>query len=114
MDHPEHSLWDQRSNRCGWDSYLGDADRSVAVPGRRTDLAGLAPAWIGVGTLDLFHDEDISYAERLRAAEVPDEVEVVRGAFHAFDGLAPKAPVARRFFDAQCAALRGALAVRAN
>lgn len=111
MDHPEHRLWDQRSNRYGWDSYLGDADRSVAVPARRTDLAGLAPVWIGVGTLDLFHDEDVAYAERLRAAEVPVEVEVVRGAFHAFDGFVPKAPVARQFFDAQVAALRGALTV---
>jgi acetyl esterase/lipase len=114
LDHPEHRLWDQQSNRYGWQSYLGDADRSRAVPARRTDLAGLAPAWIGVGTLDLFHDEDLAYAERLRAAEVPVELEVVRGAFHAFDGLAPKTPVARRFYDSQCTALRGALAVPAR
>ena len=114
MDHPEHRLWDQKSNRYGWESYLGSADRSIAVPARRTDLEGLAPAWIGVGTLDLFHDEDLAYAERLRAAEVPVEVEVVRGAFHAFDGVAAKTSVARRFYDSQCAALRGALAAPAR
>jgi acetyl esterase/lipase len=43
----------------------------VAVPARLEDLTGLPPAWWGVGTLDLFHDEDIAYAERLRAADVP-------------------------------------------
>ena len=31
-------------------------------PCRAEDLTGLAPAWLGVGTLDLFHDEDLAYA----------------------------------------------------
>ncbi|BBY23293.1 alpha/beta hydrolase [Mycobacterium stomatepiae] len=108
---PEYRLWSARSNRFGWTAYLGDADPQVAVPGRRDDLAGLAPAWIGVGTHDLFHDEDLTYAERLRAAGVPCEVEIVPGAFHGFDLVAPKLQVSRRFFDSQCEALRAALAV---
>ncbi len=61
-----------------------------AVPARADDLSGLPPAWIGVGTLDLFHDEDLEYAERLRAAGVPCEVSVVEGAFHGFEAIAPK------------------------
>lgn len=108
LDNPGHRLWNQASNRFGWQAYLGDADRDVAVPARREDLAGLPPAWIGVGTLDLFHDEDLAYAERLRAAGVPCEVEVVQGAFHGFDGIAPKAEVSQSFFRSQCALLRGA------
>jgi hypothetical protein len=36
-------------------------------------------------------------------------VEVVEGAFHGFDSVAPKAGVTRRFRDAQVRALRGAL-----
>ncbi|MEO3759015.1 alpha/beta hydrolase [Mycobacterium sp. B14F4] len=110
LDHPGHRLWNQSSNKFGWSAYLGDADRDVAVPARRTDLDGLPPAWIGVGTLDLFHDEDLAYAERLRAAGVPCEVEVVEGAFHGFDGIVPKAEVSRSFFDSQCAMLRRTLA----
>ena len=47
------------------------ADPDVAVPARRTDLAGLPPAWIGVGTADLFYDEDVAHAERLNDAGVP-------------------------------------------
>ncbi|MGE2731527.1 alpha/beta hydrolase [Mycolicibacterium vaccae] len=110
LDHPGQRLWTNASNRFGWSAYLKDADRDVAVPARRTDLAGLPPAWVGVGTLDLFHDEDLAYAERLRAAGVPCEVKVVEGAFHGFDGIAPKARVSLDFFESQCALLRAAFA----
>lgn len=105
-----YRLWNQKSNRFGWTAYLGDADPAVAVPGRREDLAGLAPAWIGVGTHDLFHDEDLAYAERLRSAGVPCQVDVVPGAFHGFDLMAAKLPVSRQFFDKQCEVLSAALA----
>jgi acetyl esterase/lipase len=103
-----YRMWNERSNRFGWKSYLGDADPAVAVPARRTDLAGLPAAWIGVGTVDFFHDEDVAYAARLRAAGVPCHLEVVPGAFHAFDRVAYRTSVARAFFESQCAALRKA------
>ncbi|PQM51642.1 alpha/beta hydrolase [Mycolicibacter virginiensis] len=103
-----YRLWNPRSNLFGWTAYLGDADPQVAVPARRADLSGLAPAWIGVGTLDLFHDEDLAYAQRLRQAGVPCEVETVPGAFHGFDLLMPKVAVSRAFFDSQCESLRNA------
>ncbi|RAU97291.1 alpha/beta hydrolase [Mycolicibacter senuensis] len=103
-----YRLWSPRSNLFGWTSYLGDADPQLAVPARRADLSGLAPAWIGVGTLDLFHEEDLAYAERLQAAGVPCEVETVPGAFHGFDLLLSKAPVSQSFFASQCASLRNA------
>jgi acetyl esterase/lipase len=109
-ENPDYRLWNTRSNRFGWAAYLGDADPRVAVPGRRDDLSGLPPAWIGVGTHDLFHDEDLAYAERLTNAGVPCHVEVVPGAFHGFDILAAKAQVSQRFFDSQCDSLRAALA----
>ncbi|MGV0646662.1 alpha/beta hydrolase [Mycolicibacterium sp. XJ2546] len=109
LDNPGLRLWNQTSNKFGWAAYLGDADPDVAVPARRVDLSGLPPAWIGVGTLDLFHDEDLAYAERLQAAGVHCEVEVVDGAFHGFDGIAPKAAVSQAFFNSQCAMLRQVL-----
>ena len=110
---PNHRLWSTRSNQFGWAAYLGGADPRVAVPGRRDDLSGLPPAWIGVGTHDLFHDEDLAYAQRLIDAGVPCHVEVVPGAFHGFDVVARKAQVSRRFFDSQCDSLRAALALAA-
>lgn len=108
-----YRLWNPRSNLFGWTAYLGDADPQVAVPARRADLSGLAPAWIGVGTLDLFHDEDLAYAQRLRQAGVQCEVETVPGAFHGFDLLMPKVAVSRAFFAAQCASLRNAFGQKA-
>ncbi|HEY9311395.1 alpha/beta hydrolase [Williamsia sp.] len=103
-----HRLWDAKSNRFGWESYLGDASPEAAVPALRADLSGLAPAWIGVGSLDLFYDEDLAYAARLEAAGVPCTVEVVQGAFHGFDAVA-RSRVAAEFLAAQTKALRSAL-----
>jgi acetyl esterase/lipase len=111
-------VWDKRSNRFGWQSYLGalfdspslgESTSAYAVPARRQSLAGLPPAWIGVGSADLFYDEDISYAERLQASGVPCEVYAIPGAFHGFDVLAPDLPLAQAFLHAQTEALRRAL-----
>lgn len=109
-DKPNYRLWNTRANRFGWTAYLGGADPQVAVPARHDDLSGLPPAWIGVGSNDLFHDEDLVYAERLKSAGVPCEVEVVPGVFHGFDLLVPKVQVSRQFLDRQCDVLRAALA----
>jgi acetyl esterase/lipase len=113
-DFPNVRVWTMKSNRFGWRSYLGDAVggpdvSSYAAPARREDLAGLPPAWIGVGTNDLFHDEDGEYAERLMAAGVPVEIFTVQGAFHGFDQLFPKTFVAQDFWQRQADALRRAL-----
>ncbi|OBK29285.1 hypothetical protein A5634_18560 [Mycobacterium asiaticum] len=100
----------QGMNRLGWESYLRGCDPKEAVPARATDFGGLPTAWIGVGTRDLLFDECLEYADRLKQSAVACAVEIVAGAFHGFDLLAPKADVSQRFFGAQCAALQGALA----
>ena len=109
FDEPGFRLWNAASNRLGWTSYLGGADPAVAVPARRQDLAGLPPAWLGVGTLDLFHAEDLAYAARLNDAGVACEVHEVPGAFHGFDAIATKASISRAYFDSQCVSLARAL-----
>jgi len=95
-------VWTPGSNRFAWTSYLGHAPGTAepppyAVPARRPDLSGLPPAWVGVGELDLFYDEDVEYAERLRTAGVECELVTVPGMYHAADGFAPKAPMVERF-----------------
>ena len=95
-------LWDNKCNRFGWSSYLqkppgGAHVAAYAAPGRRLDLSGLPPAWIGVGTFDLFHDENLQYAKRLTECGVGCELRVVEGAYHGFDLFSPKADVVRQF-----------------
>ncbi|AKJ07107.1 acetyl esterase/lipase [Archangium gephyra] len=114
LDLTIHRGWNQGSNVFGWRSYLGREPGGAqvpahAVPARREDLSGLPPAWLGVGTCDLFHDEDLAYARRLEAAGVPCDVTVVPGAFHGFDAIARGAGVTREFRGLYTAALRRAL-----
>jgi acetyl esterase/lipase len=94
--------WTPASNRFGWSAYLGREPRlsdapAYAAPARRSDLTGLPPAWIGVGDLDLFYDEDVDYAENLKAGGVPCELVTVSGMYHGADGIAPKAAVLQDF-----------------
>lgn len=105
-------IWDRASNRFGWRSYLGEAYPDdvpgLAAPARCEDLSGLPPAWIGVGTHDLFHDEAVAYAGRLRQAGVRCTLEVVPGAYHGFDRVESNAPVSRAFVEGQIDALADA------
>ena len=117
--HVGHLVWNAESNRFGWRSFLGQEPGRVkapkgAVPARLADLSGLPPAFIGVGSLDLFHDEDVEYARRLNDAGVGCELIVVPGAFHGFDmaGLInPKNRLAAWFNAAKLDALRRGLGI---
>ena len=109
-DGPRRIMWTETDNQLAWRWYLNGADPKEAAPARREDLSGLAPAWIGVGTLDLFHQECLEYGRRLREAGVPVHEEIVPGAFHAFDQIADKAQISVKFFASQCNHLRNALA----
>lgn len=107
-------IWTPAHNRYGWTSLLGvpAGSRKVpngAVPARVENLKGLPPAFIGVGSLDLFVDEDIEYAQRLIDSGVPAELVVVPGAFHGFDGL-PGTKIGPAFRATLLAALRQAFA----
>lgn len=107
--------WTPRSNAFAWRSYLGHrvGEREpppYAAPARRDDLRDLPPAWIGVGDLDLFHDEGVSYARRLAAAGVPVELHVVPGMYHGADSdVDPPPPAVRTFQRGMLDALRRAL-----
>jgi acetyl esterase/lipase len=109
----EPKVWNRQSNLIGWQSYVGDAvgtDRvsPYAAPTRADSLAGLPPAYLPVGDLDLFIDEDIEYAQRLQQADVPAELHVYPGGIHGFDLLAPASRLAQRFVRDRDEALRRA------
>ena len=82
-------VWSSASNEFGWRSYLGELYQSddvpvYAAPARATQLGGLPPACVIVGSIDGFRDEDIDYAQRLNQAGVPCELHVIAGLPHAY------------------------------
>lgn len=104
LDAVDHFVWSNASNRVGWTSYLGqepgaDTTAPYAVPARRRDLSGLPAAWIGTGDIELFRDEDRAYAAALEAAGVDATLDEVAGAPHAFETLAPRAPVTVAYME---------------
>lgn len=108
-------IWVPASNRFGWTSLLGVPAGSPvvpagAVPARVEHLAGLPPAFIGVGSIDLFIDEDMDYAKRLINAGVPTQLCVVPGGYHGFDGIASGANASKQFRRTWNAALAKAFA----
>jgi acetyl esterase/lipase len=102
VDRSRSFVWSPAASRFGWTSYLGTSpaelnDRRYSAPGRTPDLAGLPSAWIGVGDIDLLHDEAVAYAARLRSARVPCRLHIERGMYHGADVLRPKAPTSVAF-----------------
>lgn len=106
-------LWTPEMNRFGWTSYLGgepgaEGISPFAAPSRAHVLTDLPQTYIGVGTIDLFIEEDLDYARRLMQSGVPVEMEIFPGAFHAFE-LQPLAGITTRSgtrrMDALCRAM---------
>ena len=99
ITHP--TVWHRKVSLEAWKMYLGDeygTDKvsPYAAAARATDLSNLPPAFVSVGTLDLFRDENIDYAQRLMAAGVPTELQVYPGLFHGAERSAPNAQVSRQ------------------
>lgn len=115
LDAARHFIWANPRNRLGWTAYLGvepggaSAPR-YAVPARADDLSRLPPAFITWGDIELFAAEDAAYAEALRAAGVPVEVDVVEGAPHGFENWAKETDEARALMTRARRWLGGALA----
>jgi acetyl esterase/lipase len=104
-------IWDRSGNIEAWAWYLGGKEADAyAAPARAEDLSGLPPAFIDVGTVDLFLDEDIAFVQRLIAAGVPTEFHIHPGAYHAAETFAADAELSRRIWALRIDALKRALA----
>ena len=108
------NVWNRDVSMKAWKMYLGDSYGGDVSPyvaaSRATDVSNLPPAFITVGALDLFRDENIEYARRLLAAGVPTELQVFPGCFHASEVRAPQAAVSLRMRQGYLDALKRALA----
>jgi acetyl esterase/lipase len=100
-------LWGHEDNLTAWSAVTGKsvdelnsgrvADVSpYTAPARLNDAAGLPPAFIDVGALDLFRDEDIEYARKLSLANVTTELHIRAGCPHGWEGIAPNAKVTKQ------------------
>lgn len=92
-----YAVWSYEANATGWGALLGEAVGKPGVPvthaaGRMTveQAQGLPPAFIDVGQLDAFRDEDLDYALKLSQAGVDVEFHLYPGVPHAFQALAPQ------------------------
>ena len=106
-------VWTQANNYFGWRSLLGKEPGSACVSpyaaaARATDVSGLPSTYISVGSLDLFLEENMTYADRLSRAGVPVEFHMYPRAFHGFY-RAPNARVTRQAEHDTREALRGFL-----
>ncbi|WP_375423064.1 alpha/beta hydrolase [uncultured Friedmanniella sp.] len=103
-------IWDRAGNIEAWAWYLGGQEPDqYAAPARAQDLSALPPAFIDVGTVDLFRDEDIAFAQRLMQAGVPTELHINPGSYHASETFAPEAALSQRIWAMRVDALRRAL-----
>jgi len=80
-------VWTPAQNHFGWKSLLGVEPGSygvdeTAAPARAAELSDLPPAFISIGTLDIFLEESLEYVRRLTRAGVPAELHVIPGAYH--------------------------------
>ncbi|MGW2180632.1 alpha/beta hydrolase [Streptomyces sp. NPDC001732] len=106
--------WDRTSNATAWQALLGDRYGAAdlppyAAPARATDLSGLPPAYIEVGSAETFRDEGVAYANAIWQAGGQAELHVWPGAFHGFDTLAPRAALSQDALEARSRWLRRVL-----
>jgi acetyl esterase/lipase len=108
-------LWDLTSHATVWQAVLGDRYGAVdlpphAAPARALDLSGLPPAYVDVGSAEMFRDEDVAYANAIWQAGGQAELHVWPGAYHGFDSLAPQAALSQDARNARTRWLRRLLA----
>ena len=115
QDTPSHELYAQglvlESPAISWffGHYVTTRDEREDwrfAPLLAPDVDGVAPAWIGLAECDPLVDEGIAYADKLRAAGVPVDLEIYRGVTHEFIKMGRAIPEARQAHAHAAAALR--------
>ncbi|MBW8316672.1 MAG: alpha/beta hydrolase [Hydrogenophaga sp.] len=80
----------------------------VDASGQVRDLDGVAPVWIGLAECDPLTDEGVQYADRLRMAGVPVDLEIYAGVVHGFIQFGRAIPQALTAHNDAARALRHA------
>jgi len=85
-----------------------DRDDWRFAPLNTPDVDNVAPAWVGLAECDPLVDEGVMYADKLRAAGVPVDLEIYRGVTHEFIKMGRIIPEARQAHLDAAKALRQA------
>ncbi|MBC6429152.1 MAG: alpha/beta hydrolase fold domain-containing protein [Cellvibrionales bacterium] len=105
-------VWTRQRNQYAWSRYLRNAPATAPqVPARVKSYADLPPAWIFTAQLDLFRDENLTYAQNLMAAAVPVDLQTYATACHGFFQIPQKTPLTTRYLTDHAAALARGLGV---
>jgi acetyl esterase len=90
--------------------YIAREDREDwrFAPLLASDVDGVAPAWFGLAEVDPLVDEGLAYADKLRLAGVPVDLEIYRGVTHAMLTMSRAIVEARQAQRDAATALRAA------
>ncbi|ETL81352.1 hypothetical protein L917_18291 [Phytophthora nicotianae] len=97
----EGGHWSSRSNRFAWRCVLGTRwgtpdVKDFEVPGLVTDLLGLPPTYLEVGSAEVCRDEVVAFASTLWESGVQAELHVWPGGWHNFAAHVPDADVSKK------------------
>ncbi|KAJ6090368.1 Alpha/Beta hydrolase protein [Penicillium sp. IBT 16267x] len=95
------AFWTREENVIAGTALLGNNYIHQSI------LAGLPPAYIDVGELDIFRNESITYATRLLGENISTELHVYPGLPHGFDVVAPFISATVRAQGNRCKAMLG-------
>ena len=102
-------MYHSKPGKCTWVT-ITEATTYRPTPrrqGRRPQR--LPPALVTVGTLDLFRDENIDYAQSLMAAGVATELQVYARVYHGAELKARDADISKRMRLGYLEPLKGAI-----
>jgi acetyl esterase len=123
QDTPSHQKFatgfvlDEASISWFFDLYVrspADRDDWRFAPLNAPDVDGVAAAWFGLAECDPLVDEGLMYADKLRAAGVPVDLEIYRGVTHEFIKMGRILPEARHAHADAARALRHAFHLKAS
>jgi acetyl esterase len=103
LEHTDSRLgWNSANNQFGWRALLGDQPLPTGhalahfSPAHAISFKDLPPTWIGVGTIDLFLDENIAFAGAIARAGGTVTLRTYKGAPHGFQMIPSR--VSSQFF----------------
>lgn len=104
-------LLDQAQIQFFFSHYLPHADDYTDwrfAPLLAPEVDGVAPAWFGLAECDPLVDEGVAYADKLRLAGVPVDLDIYKGVTHEFIKMGRAIPEAKLAHQAAAQALRNA------